>query len=56
MVFIIPGMESAAPERTLTSMGSAGSPKVFWPKVFSIWATAASICGAASSGSFLSFS
>ncbi len=26
MVFIMPGIDSAAPERTLTSSGSAGSP------------------------------
>ena len=52
MVFIIPGIDSAAPDRTLTSRGSAGSPN-FLPNSFSTLSMAASISGTAASGSFL---
>ena len=52
MVFIIPGMESAAPERTETSSGSAASPN-FFPATSSTFFSAASISGTAASGIFL---
>ena len=53
MVFIMPGIDRAAPERTETSSGSAGSPNLRPPKSASIFLTASSICGIASSGIFL---
>ena len=52
MVFIIPGMDSAAPERTLTSSGSAGSPN-FLPNSASTFFSASSICGMDASGILL---
>ena len=52
MVFIMPGIDRAAPERTETSSGSAGSPN-FFPNAASTFLTAASISGMAASGIFL---
>ena len=45
MVFIMPGIDSAAPERTETSSGSAGSPNFLPPNAASTFLTASSICG-----------
>ena len=47
----MPGIDRAAPERTLTRSGSAGSPN-FLPTASSIRASAASTCGLTSSGSW----
>ena len=55
MVFIIPGMEKRAPERTLTSSGFLGSPS-FLPICASSFASAASTCRLISSGTLLRFS
>ena len=43
-MFIMPGIDSAAPERTETSSGLAGSPN-FLPTSVSICLRAASTCG-----------
>ena len=56
ILFIIPGIDSAAPDRTETKSGSAGSPNFFPPNAVSTFFTASSICGIAASGSFLPFS
>jgi hypothetical protein len=53
MVFIMPGIDSAAPERTETSSGSAGSPNFLPPNAFSTLPMAASISGMAASGIYL---
>ena len=49
MVFIMPGMENFAPERTLSSSGFAASPS-FWPMFFSSFTRALSISRWISSG------
>jgi len=52
MVFIIPGIDSAAPERTLTSSGSDASPN-FLPVCASTCLSAASTWGFTASGRVL---
>ncbi len=53
IVFIIPGMENFAPERTLSSSGLDASPS-FWPICFSSLTSALSISCWMSSGSLFS--
>ncbi len=55
MVFIMPGIENFAPERTLSSRGSEASPS-FFPARPSSFSRATQISSSTSAGTFLSLS